>query len=157
MSFLHYKNKPNTKPAGTETQRQRKWPNIIPTQHPTQVLEEGRVGQPQLVNSLCLQQWSKPVCAESLQLSPSGLGADLVFTFYLIFFLCLICVKVKETLSGVFIWNVIKILGEEWDHSLCYCFWGCPSPPAWAAFHCCKGQNFGGMGVFWRGGGVKCV
>lgn len=86
MSFLHYKNKPNTKPAGTETQRQRKWPNIIPTQHPTQVLEEGRVGQPQLVNSLCLQQWSKPVCAESLQLSPSGLGADLVFTFYLIFF-----------------------------------------------------------------------
>lgn len=113
MSFLHYKNKPNTKPAGTETQRQRKWPNIIPTQHPTQVLEEGRVGQPQLVNSLCLQQWSKPVCAESLQLSPSGFGADLVFTFYLIFFLCLICVKVKETLSGVFIWNVIKILGEE--------------------------------------------
>lgn len=52
-----YKNKPNTKQAGTEKPREQKWPNVIPTQCynnsytnviPTQglmqVLEEERVG-----------------------------------------------------------------------------------------------------------------
>lgn len=90
---------PNTKQAGNENQRERKWPSITPMQHPAQVLEEGRVSQAQLVNSPYLQQLPKTVCAESLQLSPSGVGANLVFTSFFFFFppLCFICVKVKET------------------------------------------------------------
>ncbi|XP_075003941.1 endoplasmic reticulum lectin 1 isoform X2 [Calonectris borealis] len=55
---LHYKNEPNTKQGGTENQRERKWPNVIPTQHPTQVPQEGRVGQAQLIESY----WTYEVC-----------------------------------------------------------------------------------------------